>query len=139
TFADQYDDINGYYLRPEMLDPANLGSGWTWLNAPMAIYRKYHSTASLLPDGRILVAGGYINTANGFPPSSDLRWSGQIYTPPNLVGIQPGDRPAITSTYPSQNLAPSQTGTLSFIITTDNSYPITKATLVRLAAATHGF
>lgn len=44
--------------------------------------RWYHSTAVLLPDGRVLSAGG------------DLHMTGQTYSPPYLFQ---GDRPTITA------------------------------------------
>ena len=43
-------------LQPEIYDPQT--NRWT-LMAPMAHPRQYHSIAILLPDGRVLSAGGY--------------------------------------------------------------------------------
>ena len=62
-------------LTPEILDPQSL----TWdMVEPHQIPRRYHSTAILLPDARVLVAGG------------DYQPSGEIYSPPYLFqGAQP--------------------------------------------------
>ena len=43
-------------LIPEIFDPATLK--WTEM-APMKIQRHYHSTAILLPDGRVLATGSH--------------------------------------------------------------------------------
>ena len=62
------------------------GSGWT-LGPPQAESRAYHSTALLLPDGRVVSAG---DDANGGYNTD----SAEIYSPPYLFK---GPRPAITS------------------------------------------
>lgn len=66
-------------LTPEIFDPQTL----TWdMVEPHQIPRRYHSTAILLPDARVLVAGG------------DFQPSGEIYSPPYLFQ---GNRPTIVS------------------------------------------
>lgn len=51
-------------LTPEYLDYSNPDPGeWAWKTMPdMAVPRKYHSTALLLPDGSVWVGGGRIYT-----------------------------------------------------------------------------
>jgi hypothetical protein len=78
----------------------------------------------LLPDARVLVAGG-----GSVYPATDQN-SGEIYSPPYLFK---GPRPAITS-------APStiQTGG-SFSIQTPSAAEVASVALIRPAATTHGF
>ena len=64
---------------PEIFDPAM--SAWEAV-APHRVARMYHSTALLLPDGRVLVGGG------------DYHPSGEIYSPPYLFA---GPRPVISA------------------------------------------
>ncbi|MBK3666274.1 DUF1929 domain-containing protein [Bradyrhizobium diazoefficiens] len=65
---------------------------WTTL-APEAEDRCYHSTALLLPDGRVLSAGGGEYLPNGQPiDSKDVHTSAQIFSPPYLFR---GARPQI--------------------------------------------
>ncbi len=82
--------------------------------------RGYHSSAFLLPDGRVMTTGD--NPGNG-------SWNHDvsIYTPPYLLK---GERPTITSVIDSEwNYGDTQR------ITVDR--PIAKAELIRPAAVTH--
>ncbi|MFD7437877.1 galactose oxidase-like domain-containing protein [Streptomyces sp. NPDC059861] len=82
--------------------------------------RGYHSSAFLLPDGRVMTTGD--NPGNG-------TWNHNvsIYTPPYLLK---GERPTITSVIDTQwNYGDTQR------ITVDR--PIAKAELIRPAAVTH--
>jgi len=96
---------------------------WTTLPAEQ-IERMYHSTALLLPDGRVLVAGGggsgnEINEANA-----------EVYSPPYLFK---GARPTITS-------APSVVSYGSaFAVATPDAASISSVALIRLGSVTHGF
>ena len=68
----------------ELWDPAT--EGWTTLASSSGIRRVYHSTALLLPDGRVLSMGGNGQTQT------------EIYSPPYLFnGNQLAVRPTITS------------------------------------------
>jgi hypothetical protein len=74
-------------LPTEIWNPASE----TWsAAAPIATARNYHSTAVLMPDGRVLVAGG--GHPNGLNDAGQA--SSQIYSPSYLFN---GPRPTITS------------------------------------------
>ena len=106
-------------LSTESWDPAT--GQWTLL-APMNDPRMYHSTALLLPDGRVLAAGGgRYNTAADFA-------SAQIYAPPYLFR---GPRPAITGG------ATSATYGRDFVVATPDAARIGGVALVNLGAVTH--
>lgn len=100
----------------DMWNPAT--NKWTRLSAN-TIYRGYHSTALLLPDGRVLSAGG--------EKSGE---SYEIYSPPYLFK---GARPTITS-------APSQVNYgQTFFVETPNAANISKVRWIRLGSVTHSF
>jgi hypothetical protein len=99
---------------------------WTTM-ASLQVSRLYHSTALLLPDGRVLVAGGG-RVQDGNDPS--IKLNAEIYSPPYL--FKGGSRPTITS-------APATVQyNTSFIVQTPNA-PITSVSLIRLGAVTHAF
>ena len=93
----------------------------------MVTPRLYHSTALLLPDGRVLVAGGG-RTFNAPDPSDTL--NAEIYSPPYLFK---GVRPVISSAPTTIQYA------TNFSITTPDATQITSAALIRLGAVTHAF
>ena len=93
--------------------------------ASMTLFRGYHSTAVLLPDGRVLSAGGQPG-----PGASIGNASAEIYSPPYLFH---GSRPTITS-------APTSVGYgQSFFVGTPDATSISKVTLIALSSVTHGF
>ena len=117
TNSDVYDP-NAPVLTPELWDPST--ELWK-LMAPMQVPRIYHSTALLLPDGRILSAGG-----GRFGPS---HLDAEFYSPPYLFK---GPRPAISS-------APSTVGYGANFFVGTAATNISAVTFLRLGAVTHAF
>jgi hypothetical protein len=99
-------------------------TGWQTM-ASMHTPREYHSTALLLPDGRVLQSG--MGADFGNVPNET---SAEFFSPPYLFK---GARPTITS-------APTQIHYgQPFAISTPNGASITSAVLIRAGAATHFF
>jgi hypothetical protein len=98
---------------------------WTTM-ASMQTPRLYHSTALLLPDGRVLVTGG-----GAAPPEVDQP-SAEIYAPPYLFKGG-GVRPNVTSAPGSVSYG------AQFTVGTNSAASITSVTWVRLGAVTHSF
>ncbi|HEY7118821.1 MAG TPA: Ig-like domain-containing protein [Tepidisphaeraceae bacterium] len=98
---------------------------WTTM-ASEQISRMYHSTALLLPDGRVLVGGSGHNYANNY-----AEYNGEIYSPPYLFK---GPRPTISSS-PSGNIAYNS----SFFVGTPDASDIASVSLIRSGAVTHSF
>jgi hypothetical protein len=95
----------------------------------MSHYRLYHTTALLLPDGRVLVAGSGEPAATGL--SDDP--TAEIFSPPYLFNADgtPATRPVISSA-PTQLVYGS-----TFTVTTASAAEITKVLLIRLSSVTH--
>jgi hypothetical protein len=121
-------DLNNGVYAAELWNPAT--GQWKTL-AAMQVTRQYHSTALLLPDGRVLSAGGGI--CGTCDQVGYLAKNAEIFSPPYLFQADGSlaPRPVIDS-------APSTIGyggTLS--IGTANPGTITKVALIRLGAVTH--
>ena len=123
-------DMNNGVYNAEHWNPAT-GSGRRW--PPEQVTRQYHSTALLLPDGRVLSAGGGV--CGTCDQVGYLGKNAQVFSPPYLFKKDgSGDlapRPQITS-------APSEVGyNAPFSISTPDPAAIRKVALVRLGAVTH--
>ena len=116
TSSPGFNDPTGAVHAAEVWDPAT--EQWTTLASSAGIPRVYHSTAVLLPDGRVLSMGG-----NDYPQT-------EIYSPPYLFK---GTRPTITSAPTSVVYGQS------FFVQTPDAAAISKVTMLRLSSVTHAF
>lgn len=110
----------GSYTGPiftaERYDPVS--ATWTDMAAQTAP-RMYHSTALLLPDGRVLSAG---------QSQGKYQTTGEVFSPPYLFA---GPRPTITT-------APAALGYgQQFTLSTPDSASIARVALVKAGAVTH--
>src|SRR5262249_12858991 len=108
-----FDNPNFPVYAAALWDPAN--GQWT----PMASgtrYRGYHSTALLLPDGRVLSSGG------------DNQPNAEVYSPPYLFQ---GPRPAIVAAPKSVGLGET------FFVETPDAGGIRKVTWTAPGSVTH--
>jgi len=112
---------NGEYgsgvQQPELYNPT--ANTWT-LMAPQVGLRAYHSTALLLPDGRVVSEG----SDSGKP----LEMTYEVYSPPYLFN---GARPTVTSSPSSVNYG------AQFTIVTPDAANVTRVALIRAGSTTH--
>ncbi len=123
-------DLNNGVYAAELWNPAT--GTWKTL-AAQKVTRQYHSTALLLPDGRVLSSGGGI--CGTCDQVEYLAKNAEIFTPPYLYNKDGSGslapRPAVTG-------APATVAHGSpFEITTPEAASIAKVGLVRLGAVTH--
>ncbi len=114
----------GVHLTAEIWDPAT--GQWTMV-AANAEERLYHATAILLPDGRVLSAGGGA-------PGPVTNPTAELYSPDYLLRADgtPTDRLAITAVAPA-----SATAGDSVAVTVDRPADVDRVTLVKSGAVTH--
>jgi hypothetical protein len=119
---------NDPVMTPELYDP--LSGKWN-RTCTMRVPRIYHSTALLLPDGRVLTAGRdhEYNDAPYDYPERRL----EIFSPPYLFA---GDRPAIEAV---SNMGYGPGGVSVQISGSVPSSRIARAVLMGLGTVTHGF
>jgi hypothetical protein len=109
-------------LQAELWDPAT--ENWRTLSSGV-VARLYHSSAILLPDGRVAVEGGGDPAGFGI---RELRY--EIFSPPYLFK---GARPTITS-------APGQASYgQQFFVGTPDGASITKVALIPQPTVTHAY
>ena len=123
-------DLNAGVYAAELWNPET--GQWKTLSSEQ-VTRQYHSTALLLPDGRVLSGGGGICgecDAVGY-----LNKNAQIFTPPYLFkkdgSGELAPRPTITST------PKALTEGTHFTVSTPDATSIRKVALVKLGAVTH--
>ncbi|MEZ4607862.1 MAG: RICIN domain-containing protein [Deinococcales bacterium] len=121
--AKAFDDSAAIYV-PELWNPAT--ETWIQLNTH-GIARTYHSVALLMPDARVLVAGGGLCGTCGVNHPD-----GEVFTPPYLYNSDGtlASRPVINSV--SASLRYGQ----SFNVSTSSA--VSSFSLVRLSSVTHG-
>src|SRR4029077_5078656 len=109
-----FDNSSTPVLPAEMWNPA---TGQFTIMASIGKYRGYHSTALLLPDGRVLSAGGNVGGPNA-----------QLFSPPYLFA---GARPSIASAPTSASYGQS------VFVGTPDAASISQVTLLRAGSTTH--
>jgi hypothetical protein len=116
--TDGIDETTGV-LATEIWDPDT--NTWT-TGASSRRPRLYHSSALLLPDGKVLLAGG------GAFGNAKNEKSGELYSPPYLFK---GPRPAVTA-------APDRVSyNTGFTVDTPDASRIAKVNLVHMGTVTH--
>jgi hypothetical protein len=116
--TDGIDETTGV-LPAEMWDPDT--DTWKTM-ASSRRPRLYHSSALLLPDGRVLLAGG------GAFGNAKNEQSGEIYSPPYLFK---GPRPTVSAAPDTLHYGQS------FSVDTPDASRIAKVSLVRMGSVTH--
>lgn len=128
TSSGGFNNAAGSVYAAELWHPAT--GEWSALAAAQE-RRLYHSTALLLPDGRVWTGGGGHPAGEG---DDDEHFNAEIYSPPYLFR---GARPTLSG------LAPGASDTIrygqGFKILTPDGASLAKVTLVRLGSVTHAF
>jgi hypothetical protein len=121
TSAAGFSELSGAIHVAEAWSPDS--ERWTRLAANQ-VSRVYHSSTILLPDGRLLHAGG------GDGPGLPRELTAELFSPPYLFR---GERPRLDA-------APETVGYAhAFVLTTADAGKVVRITLVRVASVTHAF
>jgi Domain of unknown function (DUF1929)/Ricin-type beta-trefoil lectin domain len=124
-------DLEHAVTAAEVWDPVT--GGWTTLASASRI-RQYHSTAVLLPDGRVMTGGGGI--CGGCVTQGYLEKNIEYFTPPYLYKK---DGSGELATRPVISAAPASVGiNTPFTVTSDQAASVAKVALVGLSDVTHG-
>jgi len=116
-------------LDPELLRRTGPGA-WKWSSANLAaanVVRNYHSTALLMPDGRVWTAGGNVRAQSGGTTVRHLEV--EIYEPWYCCA----ERPVIQS-WPLSAYAGHR-----MLVKVWSKDPITRLALLRAGSSTHAF
>lgn len=124
------EDVPLARLQSEIYDPVK--DEWT-LTASSIVPRLYHSTALLLPDGRVVTAGGNPDATqfvewNVDPEHEEMRL--EIFSPPYLFK---GNRPTITTASPTSTYGATEQ------IASPDAANIRSACLIRNCVTTHSY
>ncbi|HET6869674.1 MAG TPA: galactose oxidase-like domain-containing protein [Solirubrobacteraceae bacterium] len=123
-------DMNAGVYAAELWNPAS--GQWTTLSS-MQVTRQYHSTALLLPDGRVLSAGGGI--CGTCDTVGYLNKNAEIFSPPYLFAKDGSGSLASRPTVAAAPATVSEGG--QFTVSTPDAASIKKVALVKLGAVTH--
>jgi hypothetical protein len=133
TSGGGFNDVSKPVKHAEVWNPAT-GQWTSW--AAEEVSRLYHSTAVLLPDARVLSAGGgEYRLTNGDPnPNGDSKRNAQIFSPPYLFKSTPAKpRPVITSAPATVNYGQV------FDVGAARPDQVRQVTWIRLSSVTHSF
>jgi Galactose oxidase-like, Early set domain/Glyoxal oxidase N-terminus len=115
-------------MEPELFDPET--ETWETL-CPKPVKRLYHTSALLLPDARVLVAGH--DGALNMPPYDSSQYGLEVFSPPYLFGPdgKPALRPVVVEAPDSARLA------ARFGIRVSAASAIRSIVLIRQSCTTH--
>ena len=123
-------DLNNAVTAAERWNPAT--GQWTVLSSASRI-REYHSTAALLPDGRVMTGGGGV--CGVCMSAGYLEKNVEYFTPPYLYKQ---DGSGQLATRPAVSAAPTAVGiNTAFSVSSPQAATIAKVALVGLGDVTH--
>jgi hypothetical protein len=126
SYGSGFSDETKPVLTAELWNPD--GETWTTMAAEQVV-RVYHSTAVLLPDARVLEAGG------GAGGGNTDQTTAEIFTPPYLYASDGtlAPRPVLS------NVPATAAHSQQITVGVQSALAIGKVTLIRLSSVTHAF